>query len=184
MSVLLRFYTVSDLDIADIKDEPKRLEILHYGETLDPSSMDDFDEDKKDQILKWTPKSKPNILYVEGMFQSVHYLLTSQSQTNLGTFPLNFLNGKRHEMGEIGWGPVTFYNSNDVQVIATALNELDFSQLEKKYKADFFNKSKIYPRGYNWTNDDVNSLLQKTEEIVTFLNKTKNNNLGMYRVFV
>jgi hypothetical protein len=184
MSVLLRFHTISDLDITEILNVPSKLEILYYGEILDPSSLDDLDEEVKDNILKWTPKVKSDILYVEGMFQSLHYLLTSETETNLGTFPLNFLNGKRNEAGEIGWGPVTFYNSNDVQIIATALSELNFNELENKYDSDIFNKKEIYPRGYTWTKDDGGSLIEKIKEITAFLNVTKNKNLGLYRVFV
>lgn len=184
MSVLLRFHTISDFDITEILNEPSKLEILYYGEILDPSSLDDLDEDVKDNILKWTPKVKSDILYVEGMFQSLHYLLTSESETNLGTFPLNFLNGKRNEAGEIGWGPVTFYNSNDVQIIAMALSELNLTELEKRYDADKFNQKGIYPRGYTWKTNDVNSLLEKIKEIQKFFNETKNKSLGLYRVFV
>lgn len=184
MSVLLRFHTVSDSDISDILEEPFKMEILHYGEILDPSSLDDLDEDVKDDIVNWTPKIKSDILYVEGMFQSLHYLLTSEIETNLGTFPLNFLNGKRIEVGEIGWGAVTFYNSDDVKAIATALSELNFNELGKKYDADTFNKKGIYPRGYTWTIDDVSSLIEKIKEITSFIRETKNKNLGLYRVFV
>lgn len=184
MSVLLRFHTVSDTDISEILDEPIKMEILHYGEILDPSSLDDLDEDAKDNIIKWTPKIKSDILYVEGMFQSLHYLLNSEIETNLGTFPLNFLNGKRIEVGEIGWGPVTFYNSDDVKAIATALNEINLTELANKYDADTFNDKGIYPRGYTWTKDDVSSLIEKIREITTFISETKNKNLGLYRVFV
>lgn len=184
MSVLLRFHTVSDSDISDILEEPLKMEILHYGEILDPSSLDDLDEDVKDDIVKWTPKIKSDILYIEGMFQSLHYLLTSETETNLGMFPLNFLNGKRIEVGEIGWGPVTFYNSDDVKGISAALSELNFSELEKKYDADTFNKKGVYPRGYTWKIDDVSSLKEKIKEITAFISDTKNKNLGLYRVFV
>ncbi len=65
------------------------------------------------------------------MFQSLHYLLTSEIETNLGTFPLNFLNGNRIEVGEIGWGSVTFYNSDDVKAIATALSKLNLPSYKK-----------------------------------------------------
>ena len=184
MSVLLRFHTVSDTNINDILDEPIKLEILHYGEILDPSSLDDFDEEVKDNILKWTPQIESDILYVEGMFQSLHYLLTSETETHLGTFPLNFLNGNRVEVGEIGWGPATFYNSKDVQVIASALSEVNFTDLEKKYDAETFTQKNIYPRGCTWTKDDVGILIEKVKEIATFINEAKNKNLGLYRVFV
>ena len=160
------------------------MEILHYGEMLDPSSLDQFEEDVKDNILKWTPKIKSDVLFIEGMFQSLHYLLTSETETNLGTFPLNFLNGKRIEVGEIGWGPATFYNSDDVNVIATTLSEIDFKELENEYDADTFNQKGIYPRGYTWTTNDVGSLIEKIKEITAFINETTNNNLGLYRVFV
>jgi hypothetical protein len=56
MSMSLRLHTVSDSEIIDIIDQPKRLEILHYGEILDPSSLDNLAEFEKDAILKWTPK--------------------------------------------------------------------------------------------------------------------------------
>lgn len=184
MSVLLRFYTISNIDILDILDEPIKLEIMHYGEILNPSSLEDLDEDLKGNILEWTPKAKSDILYIEGMFQSLHYLLTSETETNLGVFPLNFLNGKRIEIGEIGWGPVTFYKSDDVHVIARALNELNLSYLEKKYNADTFNKNGIYPSSYTWTKDDIGSLIEKIKEIMAFINDAKNKNLGLYRVFV
>jgi hypothetical protein len=184
MSVLLRFHTVADKDISDILEEPTKLEILHYGEILDPDSLEDIEEDVKDNILKWTPTIKSDVLYVEGMFQSLHYLLTAETETNLGTFPLNFLNGNRIEVGEIGWGPVTFYNSDDVKIIATTLSEINFSELEKRYDADKFNQKGIYPRGYTWKTNDVTSLLEKIKEIQDFFNETKNKSLGLYRVFV
>ncbi|MCX6318899.1 MAG: DUF1877 family protein [Bacteroidetes bacterium] len=184
MSVLLRFHTVSDTDLSEILQEPIKLEILYYGEVLDPSALDDLDDEAKDNILTWTPEVKSDVLYVEGMFQSLHYLLTAESDTNLGAFPLNFLNGKRQEAGEIGWGPVTFYNSNDVQIIAEALDELDLSELERKFDPAILNEMRIFPRGYVWKKDDIGSLLEKIKEITAFLKETKNKHLGLYRIFV
>lgn len=184
MSVLLRFHTVSDTDISAILQEPIKLEILYYGEVLDPSSLDNLDDETKDNILTWTPEVKSDVLYVEGMFQSLHYLLTSESDTNMGVFPLNFLNGKRQEAGEIGWGPVTFYNSNDVQNIAAALADADLSELESKFDPAIYNEKGIYPRGYVWTQDDIGRLLEKIKEIIAFLKETTNKHLGLYRVFV
>jgi len=184
MRVLLRFFTVSDADIADVIEEPLKLEILHYGEIVDPSSLDDLDEDIKENIVNWTPKIKSDVLCVEGMFQSLHYLLTSETDTNSGTFPLNFLNGKRREVGEIGWEPATFYDSEDVKAISAALSELDLSALEKKYDADLFNKKEIYPVSYTWTIADATSLIEKIKEIEAFMRETKNKNSGVYRVFV
>jgi hypothetical protein len=184
MSMSLRFHTVSDFDINDITEEPKRLEILHYGEILDPSSLDDLNETEKDIIQKWTPKTKSEVFYVEGMFQSLHYLLTFQTESNQGSFPLNFLTGERNEIGEIGWGAATFYNSDDVQLIATALNNLDYSEIEKRYNADFFNENKIYPSGYTWTPNDAGTLIERLKEITEFINETNRKHLGIYRVLV
>lgn len=184
MSVLLRFHAVTDKDIEDILEEPVKLEILYYGEILNTDSLEGIEEDIIESILKWTPTINSDILYVEGMFQSLHYLLTTEFETNLGTFPLNFLNGNRIEVGEIGWGPVTFYNSDDVKVIAKSLSEINFTELEKRYDANIFNQKEIYPRGYKWKTTDITSLLEKVTEIQQFFNEMKNKNLGLYRVFI
>ena len=180
----LRLLTVSDFDITDIEAEPIRLDILHYGEVLDPSSLDDLKELEKEQIYKWTPKTTPTAFYVEGMFQSLHYLLTLQTEWGKGEFPLNFLTGSRLDIGEIGWGKATFYKSAEVKQISEALNSLDYAELARRYNATFFNEMKIYSRGYTWTQEDAESLLTKTKELASFVSDAASNSLGMYRVLV
>ena len=76
MSMSLRFHSVSDKDIRDIEDVPLRLEILHYGELLDSYILEEMDEDESQQILNWKPTTTPEIFYVDGAFQTIHYLLT------------------------------------------------------------------------------------------------------------
>lgn len=184
MSMSLRLHTVSDSDIKDIEREPMRLDILHYGEILDPSILDDLEEAEKDNIVNWLPKGKSDIFYIDAMFQSLHYLLTLETEWGKGVFPLNFLTGKRLDIGEIGWGKATFYNSGDVKQISEALDSLDHSELAKRYDANFFNEKKIYPTGYKWVPADSESLLVKLKETTSFLNETKSRNLGLYRVLV
>ncbi|OQP48019.1 hypothetical protein A4H97_29725 [Niastella yeongjuensis] len=184
MSMNLELYTISDSDIRDIVEEPLRLEMLHYGQILDPEQLDDLEEPHKQSISGWLPKIKPDIFYIEGMFQSLHYLLTLETEWGLGAFPLNFLTGKRLDIGEIGWGKATFYYADEVKEITEALNGLNYDELRKRYNADFFNEKKIYPRGYTWMPTDEESLLDKLKEITEFFGNAKDNNLGIYRVLV
>ena len=184
MSMSLRLYTVSDSDIRDIEREPLRLEILYYGEILGPSALDELDESKKEQILKWAPEHKPDVLYIEAMFQSLHYLLTLETEWGKGTFPLNFLSGTRLDIGEIGWGAATFYTSDEVKQISAALENMDLVDLEKRYDADVFNENEIYPRGYKWMPSDNESLLLKLKETLKFINEAKDKSVGIFRVLV
>jgi hypothetical protein len=118
------------------------------------------------------------------MFQSLNYLLTLQIESNQSSFPLNFLTGKRNDIGEIGWGAAKFYNLDDVKQISTTLNNLNYAEVEKGFNADFFNENKIYPTGYIWTISDGITLIKKLKKIAEFVNETKNKNLGIYRVLV
>lgn len=184
MSMSLRFHTVSDLDISDIEENQLRLEILYYGELLDPSVLDDRDEFEAQQVINWRPREKSNTFYVEGMFQSLHYLLTLEVEYGKGVFPLNFLTGRRREIGEIGWGKATFYNSLEVKQITEALSELDLSEIKERYNAEFYNANTISPKGYNWSDSDKESLTSKLKELIDFMAECASQKLGIYRVIV
>lgn len=184
MSMSLRLRTVSDIDIRDIEKEPLRLGILHSGEILDPSILDDLEPLEKEQIINWFPKTKSEIFYIEGMFQSLHYLLTSETEWGTGSFSLNFLTGQRLDIGEIGWDSATFYNSDEVKEISNALNVLDYTTIAEKYSAGFFNEKKIHPSGNKWADNDTESFLEKLKELSKFINEANSKNLEIYRVLV
>jgi hypothetical protein len=186
MSVSLSIHVVSDSDIADLQEAPIRFEILHFGMINEPSLLDGLSEAEKEKILQWTPQSEPDAITIGGMSQALYYLLTSEVDTNSDavSFPLDFLVGKRLEIGEMGWDFVTFYNSQDVKLIAEALNELDLSDLRARYDPVFFNHAGIYPKGMTWTDDHFWMLLDKMQELIDFVNDTKDQDMGLYKVYI
>ena len=184
MSMNMRLRTISDEEISDIEEEPLRLEIYHYGELLDPSVLEDYDEVEKEDILNWKPKSNPKTFYLEAAFQSLHYLLTLQTEWNTGEFPLNFITGQRLNIGEIGWGKGNFYTSSEVRDISHALTNLNLDTIRERYNAEFFNEKKIYPRGYKWTDTDADLLIKTLIDLRLFIDETAGLNLGMYIVTV
>src|SRR5688500_2062593 len=101
MSMSMRLHTVCDEDIMEVEAEPMKLEILHHGEILDPSLLDELEPEKKEALSNWKPKSTSEIFYLEAAFQSVHYLLTGETEWGQGNFPLNFITGQRLPFGEI-----------------------------------------------------------------------------------
>lgn len=184
MSMSLIFYTVDDADIEVVLNEPFLLDILYDGELLNPEDFENFNDAQKDKIINWKPKVQKEKLFVGSSFQALHYFLTSETEWGKGDFPYNFLTGARINIGEIGWGSTTFYTSDDVKKISDMLKGLDDFELIEKYNPDFFNKNKIYPRGYKWQKNDINTLLQELMEISNFVLKACSENLGIFRVLM
>jgi hypothetical protein len=182
MSMSLDIRTVADKDINEVIDEPLKLQVLHYGELLDPEQLED-DEALKTEIENWKPSSEATIFHLGAAFQSIHYLLTGETE-NKGQFPLNFLMGNRIAVGEIGWGAANFYNSKDVNEIRNSLAKIGFEDFKTRYDSDFFNQSKIYPRGHVWRNDDNNGLWNTFNHLREFINVTVDKGLGFYLTIV
>jgi hypothetical protein len=180
----MRLHTVCDEDISAVEAEPIKLEILHYGELLDPSLLDDWEESEKEHLLGWKPTGISEVFYVDAAFQSLHYLLTGETEWGKGEFPLNFLTGQRRPLGEIGWGRANCYTAADVKQIAVALNQVNLENVKTKFDPDLFNKKEINPRGYTWTEKDRDSLLERLRELKSFVNNTAGQNLGFYIVVV
>ncbi|WP_158538612.1 DUF1877 family protein [Chitinophaga skermanii] len=167
----MQFRTVHDQDIAAVELDPMKLEILHYGEILDPSLLDDLDADEKEALITWAPAGRYTIFYVEAAFQSLHYLLTGEMENGKGHFPLNFIYGDSRPTGEIGWGKAHFYTASEVQQIAGALHGLDIKQLRA--------------RAINGLSEQVvDYLLEVVEELKDFVQATADKQLGLYRVIV
>lgn len=182
MSMSLNIRTVADKDIDDIIDEPLKLQLLHYGELLDPQQVED-EEALKTELENWKPSGDVTIFHLEAAFQSLHYILTGETD-NKGQFPLNFLMCNRIAIGEIGWGKANFYNSKDVRAIRDSLAGIEFDEFKKRFDADFFNQSKIYPRGYVWRDDDINGLWKTFNKLREFINATVDKGLGFYLTIV
>lgn len=182
MSMSLDIRTVTDNDIKEIVDEPLKLELLHYGELLNPDQIEDEDELKK-ELENWKPSSEATIFHLEAAFQSLHYLLTGEIE-NKGQFPFNFLMCNRIAIGQIGWGAANFYNSKDVGEIRNSLARIEFEEFKKRYNADFFNQSKIYPRGYVWGEEDINELWKTFSQLREFIYTTAAKGLGFYLTIV
>lgn len=183
MSVSLSIHSIYDEDIQALLIEPLRLEILYFG-NLDPERLEELDDKRKQRLLNWKPKSPGEKFDVKAMFQSLHYMLTGFVNTNEGEFPLNFLNGRRLTIGEIGWGPVSFYTETDVKYISKTLNELNFDFILSRFNADFFNQNQIYPSRYQWRDTDGLELLEAIKNLVSFVNKIADENKGIYLIFL
>lgn len=179
MSMYMKIWTVSDNDIESVKMNSIKLKILHYGEIYE-DELEDFDDNEKAEIQNWKPGSNGDTFHVEAAFESLHYLLTGQSEWNSGEFPLNFLTGQRLSIGEIGWGPVRFYNSKEVNEIHDALKGLNNDVIIKSYNPNDFNAKGIYPRGYVWKENDGIELIKKLNDLIDFLGKASNDKMGIY----
>jgi hypothetical protein len=181
MSMSLNIRTVTDEDINAVIDEPLRLELLHYGELLDPEQIED--DELKAVLENWKPVSETTTFYVEAAFQSLHYLLTGETG-NSGQFPLNFLMCDRMAIGQIGWGAANFYTSGDVREIRDSLRAIEFEEFKNRYSADIFNQLKIYPSGYVWQADDIHGLWKTFNQLREFVNTTADNGMGFYLTIV
>jgi hypothetical protein len=181
MSMSLDIRTVTDKDINEIIDEPLKLELLHYGELLDPGQIED--DELLAELKNWNPSSEPMTFHLDAAFQSLHYLLTGETE-NKGQFPLNFLMCNKIGIGEIGWGKANFYKSKDVSEIKESIRTIDFEGFKKRYDADFFNQSKIYPRGYVWREEDINGLWNTFNELREFIYTAADKGLGFYLTLV
>lgn len=184
MSMSLRFHTVSNTDITEILENPLKLYILYNGHYQDDSVMNEIGNDKNKSLLNWTPKIESETFFVDGMFQSLQYILTEEIEWNKSEFPFNFLSGKRIDIGEIGWGKATFYNSEDVNTISNYLKNIDYIEIRKRYNSEIFNEKKFYPSGYNWSENDADRLIIKLKELSEFISNTNEKGLGIYRVLI
>jgi hypothetical protein len=171
--------TVSDKDIETVKANPIKLSVLHYGDIYE-DELEDFEDNEKTEILNWKPEINGEVFYIEAAFESLHYLLTGQSEWNSGKFPLNFLTGQRLCIGEIGWGPARFYYSKEVKEIYVALKELNKDTVIEFYSSVDFNSKGIYPRGYIWKDNDGIELMKKLNDLIDFLSKAVNDKRGIY----
>jgi hypothetical protein len=182
----LEIHIIADKDISAIVKEPLKFEILNYGEILEPSTLDDYTIERRDALLSWQPQIESEMFNLRGTFQSLHYLLTGETEWSSGVFPLNFITGKRLKIGEIGWGEVQAYTSSEVKEIAKALKGLDLANIQNRYSVVFFNGAEIYPasRGYKWTENDRAELMENIRQLITFVNSVANRNLGFYMVLI
>lgn len=180
MSMSMNIRTVADEDIIQVLDDPLKLELLHYGELLDPGQI--VDDDLK-ELQNWKPSTTTTIFHLEAAFQSLHYLLTGETE-NKGPFPLNFLMCNRMAIGQIGWGAANFYNSREVREIKDSLDTIVWEEFKERYNADFFNRSNIYPRGYVWRADDINGIWKTFCQLREFVHTTANKGLGFYLTIV
>jgi Domain of unknown function (DUF1877) len=64
------------------------------------------------------------------------------------------------------------------------LKNIDYTEIRKRYNSEIFNEKKIYPSGYNWTENDADSLIIKLKELSEFIGNTNDKGLGIYRVLV
>lgn len=182
MSMSMQLRTVSDEDTQAVAADPLKLEILHYGELSDPGVADDLEEDERNALLAWKPSHEPQVHYLEAAFQSLHFLLTGETEPGKGDYPLNFITARRRPIGEIGWGPSSFYTATEVKTIATALNGLDLQQVRKRYNTDLFNN--LFPGGYTWTDQDGEDLLEQLIALRSFIDSTASTGKGIYIVIV
>lgn len=173
--------TVTDEDINEVINEPLKLELLHYGELLDPGQIED--DELRAEIESWKPSNEMMVFHLEAAFQSLHYLLTGETD-NKGQFPLNFLMSNRIAIGQIGWGPANFYISSEVREIRDSLMKIQFEEFKRRYSADFFNQSKIYPRGYLWQAGDINELWKTFSQLREFVSTAADKGLGFYLTIV
>jgi hypothetical protein len=60
-----------------------------------------------------------------------------------------------------------------------SLKNIDFNEPEKRYNANFFNQSKIYPRGYVRKEDDIDGLWKNFVRLREFINITFKKGLGL-----
>lgn len=119
MSMYCKLFTVSDLDIDEIKRQPLKLEKLHYGEIINTDLLDSLEN--KNEILNWSPFQAAKIFDVKGSFNSINFLLTGETEATEKYFPLNFLGYVKLGIGEIGWGQASFFYSHDIKTFLTRL---------------------------------------------------------------
>ena len=181
MSMSMKISTVSDTDIEEIKAIPEKLEIIHYGEIFEEDLEDlDLDEKEKKELLEWKPKHQSLFFHIAASFEAINYLLTEDPVWGNGVFPLNFLGEQGIPIGEIGWGPARFFSSKETQEIYDRLKILDIEKISAFYNVDNFNKYHIYPKGYIWTDTDIEKLISKIRGLVEFISEAKNGELGIY----
>lgn len=176
MSVNLDIRTIDDEDIRAIVAEPILLQMLQYGEVVETEEFDEMEPQEKEAILSWKPKTESITFYVEGKFQSFNYLLSGYKEHREGEFPLNFLLAQDLKIGEVGLGPAAAYYSHQVKLIVDSLLAIDKAQFLSRFDAGLFNELPIYPRNYNWKNEDAVTLFNDFFKMRNFLADTERKN--------
>ena len=175
----MKIKTVSDNDIESVKSNHMKVKTLHYGEIYE-DELEGLTIHEKADIMNWKPESNGEIFHIEAAFESIHYVLTSESEWNSGTFPLNFLQYRKLSIGEIGWGPVSFFYSKEVKEIYEGLKAINKEDKLKTYSSVDFNAKRIGPRGYVWQNDDGEKIIEKISALINFIEKAVHVKSGIY----
>lgn len=113
-------------------------------------------------------------------WHGIHYLLTKSAWG--GDPPLNFIIAGGQEVGQIdvGYGTARVFRASEVQEIASALEDLDNAELERRYDPEDMSRKDIYPE--IWERDSKDSLeycLDNFNNLKTFIKAASENRLGL-----
>ncbi|MBD3308135.1 DUF1877 family protein [candidate division KSB3 bacterium] len=150
MSMIGNFRTTSDADIAALLEQPKRIELLLYGEYLTKPRTKRgffslFSKHRHPAPDTWTPHDPGEELDVDKAWHGIHYLLTGSPWE--GTGPEAFILAGGQTIGniDVGYGPARAFPSDEVREIARRLNEIDQNRLKAAWDQKTFLEHKIYP---------------------------------------
>lgn len=186
MSMTLTISTIADNDIRDILECPLLQEVLlTYGEDKDAlfedlAADEDIDVDTETAVRSWSPATTDRqAIYLVGVFQALHCLLTGKPDGAGTSFPLNFIQSPLHTGREKGWRPVSYFFAAEVRDIRTALDKITPDTLHARFDPEEYNSLKIYP-GANWEAEDIGLLVEQFQEMKVFITAAANAGKGIF----
>lgn len=190
MSTTLSIRSVTDALIEEVKGNTIKVNILidaPHGleEDMLEESIESYEEwlnrdltdTERELLANWKPDFIPEYETID-YFRIIHFLLTGYQESTTGEFPLNFLLGKRIEMGEMGWGTASFYTSKDVKDIDQAISAITDDELRKRFETDVLNSPRFKSDG--WRGDDVEAISKDFTYLKTVIRSFSERNLGMF----
>jgi hypothetical protein len=118
----------------------------------------------------------PTRVDLEKEWHALHFLLTGESALDGEHRPDNPLHNLvmgGHETDiEATYGPLRYFTSEDVNIIADALKLISVDDLRSRFSAEAFNEEEIYPnpRPGGWTMEEIEGLLMIYPKLVQFFN--------------
>ncbi len=133
----------------------------------------------------WAESDKSNRLDIDKAWHGIHYILTGDAQESDSKFNNVIFGGESMEQ-DIGYGPAQYLTVNEVKENSKLLQDFTTEKFRNKFKEvkDEIVEKGIYPFYNDWTDEDIEYLLEHYKALQLFYQKSAANNLAILHALV
>lgn len=177
---------INDHDIRSIEENPDRVELLlNHGEYLQeapPAGWQKlFRKSAPQRDTRWKPDLSLPTFNLGRSQYILHYIFTGTADG--GLFPENFLVSGGKEIGaDMGYGPVRFFSSTEVEDIRHYLEHWDTQKVLTRIDIQALREMHIYPSFHFLANEELTWVTREFEQLKAYATSVGRSGLGIYMV--